>query len=206
METNWAAEHLQVIRTLMERSALYRRALAPIMLFVGALGVIAGVLGTVLHLDSMRAFSCLWLGTATLAVAGAFLIARRQALKIHEPFWSPPTRRVAQALLPPLTGGLCLSAVFTLSPPAVGFGFLVPVLWLLFYGCALHAAGFFVPRGIKLFGWIFIAGGCISFSCVVFWNSDFGVSEHCLMGFFFGVLHLAYGAYLYLTEKGKNVA
>jgi hypothetical protein len=26
------------------------------------------------------------------------------------------------------------------------------------------------------------------------------------MGFFFGVLHLAYGAYLYLTEKGKNAA
>ena len=27
-----------------------------------------------------------------------------------------------------------------------------------------------------------------------------------LMGFFFGALHLAYGAYLYLTEKGKNAA
>ena len=38
METNWAAEHLQVIRTLMERSAVYRRALAPIMTFNGAIG------------------------------------------------------------------------------------------------------------------------------------------------------------------------
>ena len=35
METNWAAEQLQTIRTLMERSAVYRRALAPIMLFAG---------------------------------------------------------------------------------------------------------------------------------------------------------------------------
>jgi len=26
------------------------------------------------------------------------------------------------------------------------------------------------------------------------------------MGFFFGILHLTYGAYLYLTEKGKNAA
>ena len=34
----------------------------------------------------------------------------------------------------------------------------------------------------------------------VIW-ADF--SAHWLMGFFFGVLHLAYGAYLYLTEK-KN--
>jgi hypothetical protein len=32
------------------------------------------------------------------------------------------------------------------------------------------------------------------------------LNEHWLMGFFFGVLHLAYGAYLYLTEKGKNAA
>jgi len=26
------------------------------------------------------------------------------------------------------------------------------------------------------------------------------------MGFFFGALHLAYGGYLHLTEKGKNAA
>src|ERR1700690_4243469 len=35
METNWAAEQLQTIRTLMERSAVYRRALGPVMLFAG---------------------------------------------------------------------------------------------------------------------------------------------------------------------------
>ena len=29
MESGWATDHLQVIRTLMERAALYRRALAP---------------------------------------------------------------------------------------------------------------------------------------------------------------------------------
>jgi hypothetical protein len=33
---------------------------------------------------------------------------------------------------------------------------------------------------------------------------DFDVNSHELMGFFFGVLHLAYGAYLYLTERRKN--
>jgi hypothetical protein len=32
------------------------------------------------------------------------------------------------------------------------------------------------------------------------------LNAHWLMGFFFGVLHLAYGGYLYLTEKGKNAA
>ena len=45
METNWAEENLKTIRTLMERSAIYRRALAPIMIFAGVVGVIAAVAG-----------------------------------------------------------------------------------------------------------------------------------------------------------------
>ena len=64
-----------------------------------------------------------------------------------------------------------------------------------------------MPRGIKLFGWIFI----LEFLRFVLWIPVFGRRifkwiAHLLMGFFFGVLHLAYGAYLYLTEKGKNAA
>ena len=45
MDNHWAAEHLQTIRTLMERSALYRRALAPIMTFAGAVGTAAAASG-----------------------------------------------------------------------------------------------------------------------------------------------------------------
>jgi hypothetical protein len=45
MESNWAAEQLQTIRTLMERSAVYRRALAPIMLFAGLTGLVTMGLG-----------------------------------------------------------------------------------------------------------------------------------------------------------------
>ena len=204
METNWAAEHLQTIRTLMERSAVYRRALAPILLFAGGLGVAAAVIGLMFHLDSMRAFGTLWLGTAALAVAGAFLIARRQALKDHEPFWSPPARRVTQALLPPLTAGLCLGFVFAFV--GVGNEDILTIIWLLFYGCALHAAGFFMPRGVKWFGWIYIGLACGSLLFLGMVQPDIRFSAHWSMGFCFGGLHLAYGAYLYLTEKGKHAA
>jgi hypothetical protein len=206
MKTNWAEENLQTIRTLMERSALYRRALAPISCFVGFVGVLAALGGIFFHLNSTRLFIGLWLVTAIVAVAGAFLIARRQALKDHEPFWSPPTRRVAQALLPPLIAGLCLSLVPFFTDEGYGFTLVVTLMWMLFYGFALHAAGSFMPSGIKLFAWSYIIGGCGLF-CVfpqVLMNIDF--NANWLMGFFFGVLHLAYGAYLYLTEKGKNVA
>ncbi len=206
MESNWAAENLQTIRTLMERSAVYRRALAPIMLFAGVLGLAATVAGLRFHLDSIRAFGTLWLGTAIVAVAGALLIARRQAFKDQEPFWSPPTRRVTQALLPPLTAGMCLGVVFTSADLDGGFTMLLALLWVLFYGCGLHAAGFFAPRGVKLLGWSFIACACVFLLVAVITNSDFSFKAHWLMGFFFGGLHLAYGAYLYLTGKGKNAA
>ena len=106
MESNWAVEHLQVIRTLMERSALYRRALAPIMAYNGAVGVIAAGVGWALHIGAPRAFILFWAVVCAVAMAGSFLLVRRQALKESEPFWSPPTRRVTQAFLPPLVAGL----------------------------------------------------------------------------------------------------
>src|SRR5207249_1433024 len=111
MESNWAAEHLQVIRTLMERSALYRRALAPIMSFNGVLGTAAALLGCGWRIDAPRPFILYWAGVAILAMAGSFFLVRRQALKESEPFWSPPTRRITQAMLPPLVAGLIIGAV-----------------------------------------------------------------------------------------------
>src|SRR6266545_5753457 len=111
METNWAAEHLQVIRTLMERSAVYRRALAPVMTFNGAVGTAAAVAGWAFKISSPRAFIFFWACVGALAMAGSFLLVRRQALKESEPFWSPPTRRITQAMLPPLTAGFIISVV-----------------------------------------------------------------------------------------------
>ncbi len=204
METNWAAEHLQVIRTLMERSAVYRRALAPLMLFAGILGVIAAVAGLALHLQSMRSFAGLWLGTATVAVAGSFLIARRQAFKDKELFWSPPTRRVAQAVTPPLFCGMCLGVLFALAGADHDQVLLLAFLWILLYGCALHAAGFFMPRGMKLFGWLFIGIAVAVLVLVAVLQPSDEPSAHWLMGFFFGILQLGYAGYLYLTAKSKN--
>jgi hypothetical protein len=211
MQSNWAAEHLQVIRTLMERSALYRRALAPIMIFNGAAGLAAAALGWGLKIGSPRAFVLYWAGLALIALAGSFLLVRRQALKDAEPFWSPPTRRVSQALLPPLAAGLMISAVILArAGSAQGINgalkavLWLPLIWVVLYGCAFHAAGFFMPRGMRLFGWGFILGGCGLFAvgvpdCVR--PLDYA---HGVMGFFFGGLHLAYGVYLYFTERRRN--
>jgi len=203
METDLAAEHLQTIRTLMERSAVYRRALAPIMLFVGAVGLIGSVAAHFFELNSVRSFATIWLVIALVTIGGAFLIARRQAFKEREEFWSPPTRRIAQAMAPPLTVGLLFGIVFALENAGDLFGPLVFV-WALLYGCAVHAAGFFISRGMRLFGWVFI----ILAGAFILLHEHWGwmINYNEMMGFFFGGLHLACGIYLYLTEKRKNAA
>jgi hypothetical protein len=206
MESNWAAENLQTIRTLMERSAVYRRALAPIFTFVGAVGIAAAIIAWSLKIESPRSFAVYWLSVCVVVIVGAFILVRRQALKSAEPFWSPPTRRIAQAMVPPLLAGLAFGLILGPNP-----NFLA-LIWTLFYGLALHAASFFMPRGIRLFSWGFLIAGLVlsGFVLNTFYfsktNPDWNVSPHLLMGALFGLSHLACGIYLYFTEPRKNEA
>ncbi len=208
MESNWAAENLQTIRTLMERSAIYRRALAPVTTYVGIAGILAAIAGWWLKIPDTGGFAIYWMAISLVAIAGAFLLVRRQALKSGEAFWSPPTRRVAQAMLPGLLAGFAFglwAAIALLhDPDDPGAACLVPV-WALLYGLALNAAGFFMPRGVKWFGWAFVIAGLGAFlglSTIIMRN----YSPHLLMGILFGCSHLAYGIYLYFTESRKNEA
>ncbi|MBP7825768.1 MAG: hypothetical protein BWX84_00341 [Verrucomicrobia bacterium ADurb.Bin118] len=222
MSEHWAAENLRVIRTLMERSALYRRALAPVMTFAGAIGIIAALVGVFLHVESEPKFISYWCGVALVGLAGAFVLVRRQALKSAEAFWSPPTRRVATALLPCLTAGLLVGIWFlvicaqspTADPPTGmaedrGLMIVLSSIWAVFYGCALHAAGFFTSRGLRWLAWIFIVGGFgLLFWVTVAHQQDHPDARwqtgHWFMGLWFGCLQLAYGIYLYFTEKRET--
>ena len=205
MNPNWAEENLQTIRTLMERSALYRRALAPIMIYCGIVGIGGGIIGLRLSIESGRGFVLFWSGIAALALAGTFILVRRQALKDSEAFWSPPTKRVAQALIPAFTVGAFIAAVWAFGDGDQDSLRLIPI-WCWAYGCAICAASFCVPRGMKLFGWLFILiGFCLIFGFRPLSNLS-GFSPHLLMGILFGGLHLAYGIYLYFTEKKNPVA
>jgi hypothetical protein len=82
-------------------------------------------------------------------------------------------------------------------------------MWAILYGCALHAAGFYTLRGIRLLGWFFVAGGfVILFGMLVGHQQDFSVRSwqmaHGIMGGLFGLLQLAYGIYLFFTEQRGN--
>jgi hypothetical protein len=204
MDADSAASHLETIRVLMERSALYRRTLSPICSALGILGILASVGHRFLPLDSSTAFTSWWLATAAAALVIAFLIARRQALQDSEPFWSPPTRRVASAVLPPLVAGTLIAVPFLIGEDwARRVVWLLPALWMILYGCALHAAGFFMQRGIRWLGWIYLAGGS---ALLLWWTCPLNqfppvAHAHLAMGLGFGVGHLAYGRYLQFTER-----
>lgn len=211
MDDTVAAENLRVIRTLMERSALYRRALAPVSLTTGGLGLVAGAVGWFLGLGSVDGFVGFWMATAVFVSAVSLLIVRRQALGDREAFWSPPTRRVAEAILPPLVAGLVLG-LLALSPgksdrpgSLSDLAWWLPSIWMVLYGCAIHAAGFFVPRGMRRLGWLFVGAGCSAVPVLTNLAPFSGktpsmTAAHLVMAATFGGFHLAYGLYLALTE------
>lgn len=199
----------------MERSAVYRRALAPIMLMLGVIGIAAGGLGYFLNIQDSRRFAVFWMGVSLASLAGVYLQIRGQALKEGEDFWSPPTRRVTLALLPALFVGAVFGVGTAGAPRTVYFmpaslvvgepGWQLPPVWMLLYGCSVHAAGFFMPRGFKLFGWAYILTG--GFVLLVLSRLEAGASlrlAHLLMGVAFGGAHLAYGVYLAITEKRRS--
>ena len=208
MKPEWAEENLQTIRTLMERSAIYRRALAPVMLICGISGLAGGVAGWQWQFNSNQGFVLVWVVTAAFALGCSTLLIRQQALTESESFWSPPTRRVAQALMPAFSIGVIMAGVFARWGDAESTQELLILIWCLCFGSGIHAAGFFIPHGMRWFGWLFVLAGC---ALIAFLNADVDLlrtlhSPHLLMAAVFGGLHFAYGIYLYFTEKKNPVA
>jgi hypothetical protein len=208
MDTQAASENLQLIRTLMERAALYRRALAPVMIATGAIGLAGAVVGIIAQIENLHAFVQLWLGTGVVGIGATLLIARRQSLQAREMFFTPPARRVIAALIPALfIGGALGVGLLELSNDEARNFLMVPALWIALYGCALHAAGWFTTRGLRWFGLANLLPACAALPFVMRPVGDFPwQTPHLVMGVWFGVFHLLFGAWLYFTERKETGA
>jgi hypothetical protein len=160
------------------------------MIATGVIGTTAAVAGMFGRLDTQMQFLVGWAGAAVLALLAAFVLARREAIREREAFWSPPTRRVALALLPAGVAGVIAACVEPNTTRLAGW-------WLLIYGCGLHGAGFFMPSGVRRLSWIFVAAGGVALG----WAA---CSPHVVMGLGFGGLHLLYGIYLYATRTRQT--
>ena len=210
MSDQWAAENLQTIRTLMERAAVYRRALAPVMTVTGIIGMGAAFAGWKVNIAAPNLFLLYWLCVALITVVAGAVLIRRQALQQGEPFLSPPIRRIAQAMLPALFAGLVVGLVSVVLDRSGGDStgpnqyshMILPLIWVILYGCAVHAAGFFMKRGIRVFGWVVLVLGCAGF-LLGRPQTETGLVDmgYGIMGGVFGLLHVVYGIYLFATEK-----
>jgi hypothetical protein len=177
--------------------------MAPVAIVVGLIGLAAAGLAQTVDWAGPGRFAGYWLGVAFVAAMAALLLIRRQALNSKEDFWSPPTRHVGQAMIPLLTAGLGLGLLEILNQPDARDSIRLTALWIILYGGALHAAGFFMRRGIRLLGWIFVIIGSL---CLFFHELEQtpwlnGKHAHLLMGWAFGANNLMYGLYLKLTSE-----
>ena len=202
MSANWAEENLNTIRTLMERASVYRRALAPVAITVGLLGLAAAGLAEVMGWTGQGRFAGYWLGVGAVSLLAALLLVRRQAMRDKEEIMSLPTRRVVQALAPLLLAGLGLGVLEVLDVRGDRDSIRLIALWMVLYGGALHAAGFFMQRGLRWLGWIFVFFGAICLCLHELGHvSSLKDNAHWVMGWAFGANHLIYGLYLKLTAE-----
>lgn len=201
MSSQWAEENLNTIRTLMERVSVYRRALAPVAITVGLLGLAAAGLAVAMGWTGEGRFAGYWLAVALVALVAVLFLVRRQAIRDKEEIMPPTMRRVVRALAPMLLAGLGLGVLEILAKEHRDSIRLI-ALWMVLYGGALHAAGFFMRRGLRWLGLIFIFSGAI---CLCLYELGYvpalKENAHWLMGWAFGVNHLIYGLYLKLTAK-----
>jgi hypothetical protein len=200
MSEGWAEENLKTIRTLMERAGVYRLALAPICIIVGILGIIAALVAESLNFSGKDSFSGYWMVVGIIVGSLALVLIRRQAVKEGEEFMSPPAKRVARSMAPLFVAGLGFGVLELFLPVAQRDSIQLAGLWMISYGGGIHAAGFFMRRGLKLLGWIFIISGllCVTFNFLG--RADESIA-HWIMGGVFGLGNLMYGIYLKVTAE-----
>ena len=203
MDADWAEENLNTIRTLMERASVYRLALAPVAMAVGLMGLVAAGGAQAWGRTGAEDFAAYWMAVAGAGLGLALLMMRRQAMKAGEAFWSRPTRQVAQALAPMFVVGLSLGVLELVSVAQDRDSIRLIGLWMVLYGGAIHAAGFFMKRGLKLLGTFFVTVGLAGIFAHkianIVWLTE--ANAHWVMGTVFGGGHLLYGLYLKVTAE-----
>jgi hypothetical protein len=203
-----AEEHLRVIRSLMERSTIYRAISAPVAL-VGGLASLAACALFALNADTSNDeganlyFLAAWLVVLTITALANIYFLWNDATRRGDVFLSPGLRAALRALLPScLTAGV-LSCLLFLA----GNSYFLPLIWIILYGLGLLATQHFAPRSIILLGWAFLAGGLCSVVGLC-WEGPYWFSEHLwripnlAMGATFGLFHLVYAACAWLKKPG----
>ena len=183
-----AADHLRVIRNLMERATVYRLISAPTAL-VGGIISLAASLFLFWHPPAKRtSYLLLWLAVLLVTAGANSLFIRWEAKKRNAPVYSPAFRHALFAILPAATSGVAVGAL------SLQWSYFCPgVFWSLFYGLALLATRPYGPRSMQILAWFFFVTGICS---ILFLNQSRLDDVRVAAGFMaltFGLYHLIYG-------------
>jgi hypothetical protein len=187
------------IRSMMERSAKF-------LTLSGWAGIMAGVFaitgaGLAYRLFDFNpdeiVYTSPYLGSVillallvlTLALVTAVYFSWKKGNKQGEKIWNATSRRLLGSMAVPLVTGGILMGLLIIK----GLTGLLAPLSLLFYGLALHNAGNYTIREVKLMGFVQIILG-VSAS----WFIDYGL---ILWVTGFGVVHIIYGIYIYFRYE-----
>ncbi|HHC79962.1 MAG TPA: hypothetical protein ENK46_08765 [Flavobacteriia bacterium] len=129
---------------------------------------------------------------ATLSVVTAYVLTKRKAVQNNEKMWAPASRQLLVSFIIPLaTGG-----IFALLLIYRGDYALIAPTMLIFYGLALFNASKFTLSTVKYLGLLEVVLGLVSMlflgNGLFFW----------MLGF--GVLHIIYGALIYIKLDKKR--
>lgn len=124
-----------------------------------------------------------------LAVGSAVLLSYKKGNKRGEKIWNATSRRLIENMGVPLSAGGILILIL-LTKGLVGL--IIPAT-LLFYGLAIYNASKFTFDEMKFMGLLQIGLGLISAYFIEF--------SLLIWAFGFGVVHIAYGAYMHIKYE-----
>lgn len=220
MTPEQAAQHLRIIRQLMERPVRHttRSGLAGIV--AGALALTAsvltyivwpappetstrGIFGPSPPKQSIMTAGLIWLAVLVVAAAADILITRHRARQRGETWWKREQVQTGLAIAP----GFVLAAFFTYLFAEFNSYEGVPFGWMIGYGMALWTVGMFSIVEVKVLGAAFLLAGWLGMAAYVKdWVGTSPAALHAYpvaaLALTFGVFHLVYGVVVLRRHGG----
>jgi len=208
-QLNQPLEDIRIIKKIMEESSRFLSLSGLSGVFAGIFAIAGAIAANMIIPDSIvngqgyaesiiaseegRRITMLLIGDAVivliLALAASLFFSVRKAKRSGHSIWTPVSRRMILNLMIPLvTGGLFIIITMGRIP-----GWATASSTLIFYGLALVNAGKFTLDEVYWLGVTEILTGLVSLLIpgytLLFWT------------FGFGVLHIAYGLYMYIRYR-----
>jgi hypothetical protein len=184
-----AADDLRYIREAIERAAEFTSISGYGLMAVGVTALVAAAIAP-RDLASDR-WVIVWLGEALLAIALSVWTSVLKSQRLEVPLFGATGRRFMLAFATPAAAG----AVITAALLRTHTNGLLPGTWLLLYGAAVAGGGSFSVGSVPAMGAAFMALGTLAMFAPAAW-------ANVLLGAGFGLLHLAFGAWIARRHGG----